>query len=87
MSVESEDQAAQGALAQAIADRSVRTERQKMLAGDPYLAMTDADLTNGRLRTRPLLQAFNNAPWPKIPENPNSFPTDFYGPQRRSVVL
>lgn len=58
-----------------------------MLAGEPYLAMTDADLTNGRLRTRPLLQAFNNAPWPRVPEDPQSFPTDFYGPERRSVAL
>lgn len=87
MSLESESHAAQDALAQAAADRSVRIERQKMLAGDPYLAMTDADLTNGRLRTRPLLQAFNNAPWPKVPEDLKSFPTDFYGPQRRSVAL
>ena len=87
MSLESENQAAQDALAQAAADRSVRTERQKMLAGEPYLAMTDADLTNGRLRTRPLLQAFNNAPWPRVPEDPQCFPTNFYGPDRRSVAL
>lgn len=83
MSLESGNRDAQAALEQAAASRSSLTERQKMLAGKPYLAMTDADLTNGRLRTRPLLQAFNNAPWPKVPDDRSVMPPDFYGPERR----
>ena len=78
------DSIAQEALDQASAARTSLTERQKMLRGEGYLAMSDPDLTRGRLRTRPLLQALNSLPWPKLPEDPNVLP-DFYGPERRSA--
>lgn len=80
-----DDDAAHEALQQASAARTSLTERQKMLRGEGYLAMSDPDLTRGRLRTRPLLQALNNLPWPKLPEDTSVLP-DFYGPERRKVL-
>lgn len=79
---DSDAQLAEEALKQARAERSTLTEREKMLNGDAYLAMDDVELIRGRLRTRPLLQALNTLPWPKLPEDPSEKP-DFYGPERR----
>jgi hypothetical protein len=55
------------------------------MTGLPYLAEDDVDLIRGRLRTRPLLQAINNAAWPKLPDDPTKV-DDFLGPERRRVA-
>lgn len=52
---------AEDVLAQSSAERIQLTERQKMLRGEGYLATSDPDLLQGRLRTRVLLQALNDA--------------------------
>ncbi|KAK4687081.1 maltose O-acetyltransferase, partial [Tremellales sp. Uapishka_1] len=56
------------------------TERERMVKGLPYLAMVDEDLLNGRLRVRPLMQKYNNYPWP-------SPPAPYFGPDERQALL
>lgn len=46
----------------------------------PYLAMTDRSLLDARQRIRPLMQRYNNYPWPDPP-------TPYFGPDERQAIL
>lgn len=59
------------------------TNREKMLAGLPYDAMTDPELRRARLRVRRLFQAYNNYPWPD-PADPSA---EYFGPEERMQLL
>jgi hypothetical protein len=48
--------------------------------GLPYLAMTDVELPNARLRARVHMQKYNNYPWPEPP-------ADYFGPDERMEHL
>ncbi|KAK9893602.1 trimeric LpxA-like protein [Cystobasidium minutum MCA 4210] len=57
------------------------TEREKMMAGLPYLAMHDKSLLMERLAARRLIQKYNQYPWP---EEGND---DYFGPDDRRNIL
>lgn len=58
------------------------TEKDKMLAGLPYNAMTDPALQSARLRVRRLFQKYNAYPWPE----PDSG-VDYFGPDERMQLV
>jgi hypothetical protein len=78
-SVPSAPAATVGAHDEAIA-QSAMSERDKMMAGLPYFAMTDDSLLHARLRVRRPMQAYNNYPWPAPP-------APYFGPDERMALL
>lgn len=61
------------------------TEKEKMLSGQPYLAVSDVQLVKDRLRARNLLQKYNHYPWPSNEvDDPEP---DYFGPDERRVLL
>lgn len=59
-----------------------RTEYERMISGEPYLAMTDPSLLLGRLRVRRPMQAYNNYLWPD-----SKTTDDYFGPDERRALL
>ncbi|KAH9818098.1 trimeric LpxA-like protein [Melampsora americana] len=61
------------------------TEKEKMLSGQPYLAVSDVQLVKDRLRARHLLQRYNQFQWPSNEvDDPEP---DYFGPDERRVLL
>ncbi|EGG10297.1 uncharacterized protein MELLADRAFT_115570 [Melampsora larici-populina 98AG31] len=61
------------------------TEKEKMLSGQPYLAVSDVQLVKDRLRARNLLQRYNQFPWSSNEvDDPEP---DYFGPDERRVYL
>lgn len=64
------------------AQSTAETEHDRMVSGQPYLAMTDPSLLLARLRARRPMQAYNNYPWPD-----HKATDDYFGPDERRELL